>query len=246
MFGMNPIRKIDLSPADGLLAVQEIFYTLQGEGPYSGLPAVFIRLAGCHLACTWCDTEFESNINQRMSPLSIVSEVDRLLSARSEYLPLIVLTGGEPLRQNLVPLINRLRDAEYQKVQIETAGNLWGVGLSAFVESGMLELVCSPKTAHVSPEIIKRCKHWKYVVRAGETGGDGLPSVGTQLNNKAPPWSVRTGPGHDNYSRITIWISPCDDHDAEQNAANVKHAVEICLKHGYRLSLQTHKLVNLP
>ena len=60
MFGTNPSRKQVLDDGQELW-VQEVFYTLQGEGPFSGQPALFIRLAGCNLRCFWCDTEFESS-----------------------------------------------------------------------------------------------------------------------------------------------------------------------------------------
>ena len=59
MFGKNPIRKAIFDNAD-FYEVQEIFLTIQGEGPYAGTPAIFIRLGGCNLACNFCDTEFES------------------------------------------------------------------------------------------------------------------------------------------------------------------------------------------
>src|ERR1700756_5367366 len=103
MFGTNPQRPID--GGDGrTLAVQSIFYTLQGEGPFSGQPAVFIRLAGCNLACTFCDTDFESGIENRMETDVLIEHVGNLLAASR----LVVLTGGEPLRQNVGPLIDRL------------------------------------------------------------------------------------------------------------------------------------------
>ena len=245
MFGKNPIRKIDKDPADGKLAVQEVFYTIQGEGPFSGHPAVFIRLAGCHLACTFCDTEFESGINNRLTAKEISDQAWATVPVRSN--PIVVLTGGEPMRQQLAPLVHILLDhGGFQKVQIETAGNLWEPELEHYLGTGQLLIVCSPKTAHVHKEIVRHCRHWKYVVRWGWTGTDGLPAQPTQLNNEQPPWNFvyhrPTLPRSDD----TVWISPCDDHDPEKNALNVKQAVEVCLKHGYRLSLQTHKIVNLP
>jgi organic radical activating enzyme len=60
MFGKNATLKRELSDGQ-LLYVQEVFRTIQGEGPHAGLPATFVRLWGCHLKCYFCDTDFESN-----------------------------------------------------------------------------------------------------------------------------------------------------------------------------------------
>ena len=75
MHGTNPIRP-PVTGDGAMLEVQHIFPTLQGEGPYAGVPAVFIRLGGCNLACTFCDTEFESF--KVMGVREIVEKVDAL------------------------------------------------------------------------------------------------------------------------------------------------------------------------
>ena len=75
MFGKNPIRPPE--KGDGsILFVQEIFPTLQGEGPLAGVPAVFLRLGGCNLACSFCDTEFESFKEWKLE--DIIAEVKKL------------------------------------------------------------------------------------------------------------------------------------------------------------------------
>lgn len=247
MFGQNPIRKIDYVPADGLLAVQDIFYTIQGEGPFTGEPAVFIRLAGCHLACTFCDTDFESNVNQRLTVEAIRGQATVAALAVSESLPLVVITGGEPMRQNIAPLIYSLLAQGFKHVQIETAGNLWPPGFED-VAVGLVDervtLVCSPKTPHLHHQILKYCSHWKYVVSASTIGGDGLPCTGTQANLSAAPFWV--SPGFVKGSGGTIWLSPMDEQDPEKNAANLRVTVDACMKHGFRLSLQTHKIIGMP
>ena len=243
MFGKNPIRKLDRTPEDGKLAVQEIFYTIQGEGPFTGVPAVFIRLAGCHLACTFCDTEFESGINDRRTVEELATLAANMVPKTLHKIPIVVLTGGEPMRQRLAPLVGLLFDKGFEVVQIETAGNFWEPELLGF--GYRLVFVCSPKTNHVHPEMAEHCANWKYVVRHNQVGVDGLPTEPTQANSTQPPWNVIA---HVALTKAfdNIWISPCDDHDTTQNALNVKQAVEVCLKHGYRLSLQTHKIVNVP
>ena len=77
MFGKNPIRKPENHDGN-FLKIQEIFYTIQGEGIYSGYPAVFVRLGGCNLACKFCDTEFETF--QEMNIIEILSEVKRIIN----------------------------------------------------------------------------------------------------------------------------------------------------------------------
>lgn len=250
MFGKNPIRKID--HGDGTtLAVQEIFYTLQGEGPFSGRPAVFIRLAGCHLACTFCDTEFETGMSNVMHIADIGTEAVRKVASSASVATqlermLVVLTGGEPLRQNVAPLINTLLTFGVEHVQIETAGNLWVEDLGPLIQEGGVSLVCSPKTPHVHPKVKQYCRNWKYVVKSGHLDERGLPFGSTQsitLGHLASPWKITAEVRR---PRDIVWLSPMDEHDPAKNAANTKEAVDACLEHGYRLSLQTHKLVGLP
>lgn len=250
MFGKNPIRKAEVL-LDGLtLALQEVFYTIQGEGPQSGRPAVFVRLAGCNLACTFCDTEFETGINSRVEVEMIVAQV-----MKHEHHKLVVLTGGEPLRQNVIPLIDALLNAGVELVQIETAGTLWVPGLGAWIEMGYVQLVCSPKTPGIHPMIERWCLHYKYVISAGEIDeNDGLPNRGTQgktrdIIGRLYRPTPDAGKGHDDPAfsgPLTVWVSPCDAHDMTQNQLNVSTAVWSAMRFGYRLSLQTHKIVNLP
>jgi len=90
MFGKNVITKADYQPVD--LQVEEIFYTLQGEGPFAGRPAVFVRLAGCPLRCQWCDTQFDTGLSKpRMRVDDIMREVQRHAAAIAT---LVVITGG--------------------------------------------------------------------------------------------------------------------------------------------------------
>lgn len=250
MFGKNPIRSVERDPAS--IAIQEIFYTLQGEGPYTGHPAVFVRTAGCNLACTFCDTEFESNINHRMTPKAVVEAVHRVAMAAnlpSQGMRLVVLTGGEPLRQACAHMIKALLEAGVKHVQIETAGTVWDTELNPFVEAGTVSIVCSPKTPKVHPAILRYCHHYKYIITAGHLDHeDGLPVGGTQKSNMAirqrlfRPWDVTEVVA----THATIWVSPCDAHDGAQTAKNTQAAVKSALFFGYRLSLQTHKMVGVP
>ncbi len=99
------------------LAIHEIFFSLQGESTFAGLPCVFVRLAGCPLRCAWCDTLSARTPSGRpMTPQAIVGEV------RSFGCPLVEVTGGEPLAQAGAPeLVRALCDAGFT-VLLETSG----------------------------------------------------------------------------------------------------------------------------
>ncbi|OED50495.1 7-carboxy-7-deazaguanine synthase QueE, partial [Endozoicomonas sp. (ex Bugula neritina AB1)] len=100
------------------LRLTEIFYSLQGESRTSGLPTVFVRLTGCPLRCSWCDTEYSFTGGERLSLDAIVEQV---ASYGARY---VCVTGGEPLAQpNCLPLLQRLCDEGYD-VSLETSGAL--------------------------------------------------------------------------------------------------------------------------
>lgn len=100
------------------LRINEIFYSIQGEGSRAGEPCVFIRLTGCGLRCSYCDTEYAFYEGEDRSLERIVNEV------RSFDCNLIELTGGEPLEQDGVyPLMHMLCDSGYE-VMIETGGHI--------------------------------------------------------------------------------------------------------------------------
>ena len=97
----------------------EIYKSLQGESSHTGLPCVFVRLAGCNLRCAWCDSEYTFKGGQRMTLEEVEGEVHRL----SPDGGLVEITGGEPLLQEreVVPLMDRLLAASYT-VLLETSG----------------------------------------------------------------------------------------------------------------------------
>jgi 7-carboxy-7-deazaguanine synthase len=101
------------------MQIIEIYKSLQGESSYTGLPCVFVRLAGCNLRCTWCDSEYTFTGGRRMTLDEVADEVHRL----SPDGGLVEITGGEPLLQEreLIPLMDRLLAAGYT-VLLETSG----------------------------------------------------------------------------------------------------------------------------
>jgi organic radical activating enzyme len=218
MFGKNPKRSPEMGDGSSLNVV-EIFTTLQGEGPFVGQPSVFVRLGGCNLACNFCDTEFE-----QFEAISLEVLVDRIMLQAAGLRDLVVITGGEPLRQNIVPLCEALL-AKGLRVQIETNGTLW----RPLPEE--VNVVCSPKVTDGSyhplrPDLLARVDALKFIVRAAEGEYHAVGDVGQSSAGRAIP----------------IYVQPMDEYDPEKNKANTAYALELAQAKGHRLSMQMHKL----
>lgn len=101
------------------MQITEIYKSLQGESTYAGLACVFVRLTGCNLRCSWCDSEYTFQGGHRMEMEAVLDEVARLSPSGG----LVEITGGEPMLQEreVVPLMRRLLDDGYQ-VLLETSG----------------------------------------------------------------------------------------------------------------------------
>lgn len=101
------------------MQITEIYKSLQGESTYAGLPCVFVRLTGCNLRCSWCDTEYSFYGGRKLSSEEVFREVEEL----SPDGGLVEITGGEPMLQerDLVPFMERLIAAGYT-VLLETSG----------------------------------------------------------------------------------------------------------------------------
>jgi 7-carboxy-7-deazaguanine synthase len=99
--------------------ITEIYKSLQGESTYAGLPCVFVRLTGCNLRCSWCDSEYTFTGGQKMAIEEVLGKVNRLSPSGG----LVEITGGEPMLQEreVVPLMERLLKDGYG-VLLETSG----------------------------------------------------------------------------------------------------------------------------
>ncbi|RMD50231.1 MAG: radical SAM protein [Ignavibacteria bacterium] len=101
-----------------MLKVNEIYYSLQGESTYAGLPCVFVRLTYCNLRCSYCDTEYAFYEGKDMSVSDIIKKVE------SYDCNLVEVTGGEPLfQEESIDLMKKLCDAGYE-VMLETGGHM--------------------------------------------------------------------------------------------------------------------------
>lgn len=192
------------------MRVNEIFFSLQGEGFHTGTPAVFVRLAGCNLKCPFCDTDYAAY--KEMTEEEIVDEV---LAVSDNNPAFVVITGGEPSLQLTDSLVDRLHD-EGCYVAVETNG-------TKPLPENVDWVTLSPKADFVS-------------------AGMGQPVVGEANEVKI----VYTGQDVEKW-RLKLharnwFLQPCDTPEG----ANTEATVQYILEHPWwRLSLQTHKILNI-
>ena len=248
----------------GQLLVTSIFYTIQGEGPYTGHPAVFLRLAGCNLGakreCPWCDTRFNFDEGKAMT----LGEVTNAILPYLDRARLIVVTGGEPLLQwpVLSKLIEGFNDGMQRPPhwQFETNGVFLDSGLLAEAEHlGHTSFVVSPKI--IGDSYRPLTDEWpafgsmltlKYVVSS-----DSL-SPYRRLPDDLLSWAKRHG--------MTVYLSGQTEYGPEDEPTtpgapasmrtlsregrwatlrNWEYAAQLALRHGFRVSFQTHLLAGV-
>jgi 7-carboxy-7-deazaguanine synthase len=210
-------------------SVKEIFYTLQGEGFYSGRPAVFCRFAGCNLwsgrapdrasaVCTFCDTDFVGTDGPRggryATPGALARESAAAWPPHGSSLarPLVVCTGGEPLLQLDDALVAAFHEQGFE-VAIETNG-------TQLSPRGVDWICVSPKAG---AELVLRAGHELKLI---------VPQVGAE-----PQRFEQLDFRH-------FFLQPMDGPDRDQNT---QWAISYCLQHPqWRLSLQTQKYLGLP
>lgn len=218
------------------VAVHSVFYTIQGEGPFAGRPAVFIRLWGCNLQCPWCDTDYTST-RRDVSVLELVGDVRLLYGAKYVPSPLVVITGGEPLRQPIGPLMTALVEQDFT-VQVETNGTLPPAPTPDHVRP-YIHYVVSPKTGSVHPRMAARALAYKYVMDADQYDErTGLPL--RALDHAAHP-KLPTPPSH--ISKRMTFIQPMDP---DPDGRHLHACLNSVMDHGNTLCLQTHKIVGVP
>ena len=262
MFGRNEIvgQKYFVGTQDKLF-VTSIFHTLQGEGPYSGRPAVFIRLAKCNLACSFCDTFFDDG--DWLNVGEIEARIRLALESTDRSKVGIVITGGEPMLQQNVGLLCKALLGNHAFVQIETNGIIYQDIPEA------VTLVVSPKCAEKNGVVLSYLKpHPKMLARADCLKFVVEDKMGSPYS-AVPDWAF-------DFTK-DIYISPMNMYndvprDAKmlrietgavsmqkrstideivsfwepgllnmaQNQKNHEYAARYCLEHNFILSLQTH------
>lgn len=197
------------TPGSSSVQVNEQFYSIQGEGHYTGTPAWFVRLQGCEVGCHWCDTKGTwSKSGTEWS----VAEVVRGIPHSAKH---VVITGGEPYEQD----IKRLLTAIYRTgrtVQIETSGcyDVYGPGW----------ITVSPKFFKPLSRVALRaaCEIKQVIVSKSDVD---------KLITDVMPY-IR--------SYVPVYLQPVS------NGARALHiCIDACKQHGFKLSVQTHKLLGI-
>lgn len=194
------------------MRINEIFYSLQGEGYRCGIPSVFVRFSGCNLACDFCDTDHLNAVE--MSDRDILAEIDRFAAGN------VVLTGGEPSLQLTEGFVRMLKDAG-KFIQIETNGS---VDLPGQVVSLIDWITCSPKSAQIR---LSRIDELKVVFNGAHPGLDDFLALASKHGAVA-------------------MLQPCDIGNVEDNRNITAQAIDYIKENpGWRLSLQTHKMLSI-
>lgn len=210
-----------------LYRVNEIFYTLQGEGVHSGIPAVFVRLSGCNLRCPWCDTDFADYTE--MTADAIVKEALALYDVPNERRRMVVLTGGEPSLQVNEALVAALHDAGFY-ICIETNG-------THPLPDGIDWITCSPKkVSNRQPSLALRKVNEVKVVFTGDYDPDIWRG-----QFEAEHWMLQPL----RYNGELLMESGIDEWADDRND-NLDETVRYILAHPFwRLSVQLHKIIGL-
>jgi 7-carboxy-7-deazaguanine synthase len=227
MFGTNEIvgKSFFQHAKEDELLVTSRFFTLQGEGPYRGHPAYFIRLAKCNLACSFCDTYFDSG--DWYSFASLLEEADTVIDAfftkqgmttpawakNSPKKAVLVITGGEPSLQNNLSAFLELAQHRFQQTQIESNG----ISVLADLPKSTT-LVVSPKCLEKegrvvrylepNPKMLERADCLKFVMSAPE---DEQYQSYSEIPSWAHEWAAQTGK--------PVFISPMNIYKQEPQRA---------------------------
>lgn len=222
MFGQNIITK-PIKRYSGQFWVNSIFYTLQGEGIFSGQPAVFIRLRGCNLQCPFCDTQFDDG--DQIKTEDIINRVKELSQQRAK---LVVITGGEPFLQPIEHLCKYLLKAGFA-VQIETNGTLWRP------TPKRVYIVCSPKFDNkgemfIHQQILRRASCLKFLISKNNAPFNSVPEA---IEARARKMG------------LPIYVQPMDERNEISNKENLRWSTKLALEKGYNMSIQLHKLLEI-
>lgn len=200
----------------------ELFYSLQGEGVSCGSPAVFLRLAGCNLACRWCDTKYSWGGGLSLPPAELAPRIAALCPPR------LIITGGEPLlQQDELGELLALLPAELP-IEVETNGTL---SPPAELRERVTQWNVSPKLPHAGnaakqalrPEVLAAFAElpnaWFKLVVRGEEDWPAIAVLGLP--------------------RERLLLMPCADSRAvlEQRRPAI---AQMCLRHGVRLGERLH------
>ncbi|OJV13533.1 MAG: hypothetical protein BGO27_04655 [Alphaproteobacteria bacterium 33-17] len=224
MLGRNQIREV-IQEDTGVFQIKSIVASFKGDEPYCGAPAIFVNFGGCNLACNFCDTDFEDFIDmkndeiiQKINGLSLNNQGKRVRN-------LVVLTGGEPLRQPISHLCNLIVDQGFA-VLIETNGTIFRN------ISPKCEILISPKNtgsgySFIRDDLLRRAIAIKFVISKSHPLYQKVPDIGQSRYN------------------TKVYLQPMDEFDIIKNLNNLQYILEIAEETGYYYNIQTQKIIGL-
>jgi 7-carboxy-7-deazaguanine synthase len=216
--------------------INEIFETIQGEAHWTGMPSVFIRLQGCPVGCAWCDTKhtwdvkkeakipitlmlFKQTDTDQHSTMNVAEIIEVLNKYKAQH---IVLTGGEPCLYDLNELTTAIIESG-RTCQIETSGTF------PIQANEQVWVTVSPKIdmtggLKVLNKAVTRASEIKYPI--------GKSADVLKLQQEIIPLI--------NSKKIDVWLQPLS-----QNTKATEICIATAIQYGYRLSIQTHKFINV-
>jgi 7-carboxy-7-deazaguanine synthase len=246
MFGDNPVAHYVDDPDPRGLQIREIFRSVQGEGPFIGRRAIFIRITKCSYRCTFCDSSWNDVTDPYMSEEEILCQVVALTKEPIVRMikPLIIITGGEPLLQNVNRLVQLLQGELEAVIQFETAGPYFRECLAY----PNVYTVVSPKNAHVHNYVQRFACAYKYVISASDPK---CPDTGIPITaciKGAPVQRLALFP--ETIKPHEVWLQPMTGFNSatysfEDDKANFAEVLRLCQEYGYMASARLHVLGGL-
>ena len=218
------------------LPLVEKFHSLQGEGFHTGKSAFFIRLAGCNVGCSWCDTKYSWD-EKKYTSISIKEIVNEIKNAREEGASFLVITGGEPLHHNLDNLCQAIsketskKGKDPIKIHIETSG--------VNEISGNYDWITLSPKRHLPPKtyFLENCNELKVIIN-DQKDIDFANDIKQEIINKIQKFSQK-----ENYYKFNkkYYLQP-----AWENDDGFSLTIDFVKKNPeWKLSLQTHKYLNI-
>ncbi|WP_341749995.1 palindromic element RPE1 domain-containing protein [Candidatus Tisiphia endosymbiont of Sialis lutaria] len=272
MFGQNPKRAAIFNDGTSL-EIKSIFKTIQGEGPFVGMPAVFIRLGGCNLACNFCDTEFEDfNI---LTINSIIEEIKKLTINIRPLRKLAYAEGfeGDAERRttaysnvcedsSTASLSKLPAEVEFPKRSIKLVVITGGEPFRQPIELLCHKLIDLDYLVQIETNgtLYRDLPDKVHIICSPKATKNGATKNGYSLlrddllsrinalkflvAKNIPEYSNIPEVGQSKYN-IPVFIQPMDQNNPLLNKENEQLAIDLALKYGYRLSIQIHKILGI-
>lgn len=212
------------------MIINEIFYSLQGEGSLAGMPSVFVRLAGCPLRCRWCDTKYAWS-ESAGKEYTTQEATEKIESYSASHL---VITGGEPMTNPELPDLLKALDRENLHITIETSGikfvpdlpcDLMSISpkLSSSTPTGPAVAAEHEKVRFDLPALQRLIDNYQYQLKFVVDDSDDIEEIGECLTNLK------------NVNRSNVYLMPQAER-LDEYLAKSRMTAELCKQTGFRFS----------